>query len=557
MKNKILINLFLLLTLIISFQTWAAADTSQVKCQETLQIILRGHLGTVTPAFVDEKNDFLKQLAGLNYNEVIPWEPNKKDKALRKLIRKHGLNSLLSKNIPAFDHTQKVGASRVHINELHFSQYAASNHTGEYTVVGNAIAFKSGQLDPAKFPRIQVWRDVTGKIWTLDHRRLVSMVLAGMDREIDVEFVSFDFFKDDRFKFTNMGDGNSIVLSLTKEDKTSKAPIAIVITKPKSKGVFKKVENSTLERALESERDAPARKWEETRGENYLLALEKYSATLSEEFKLAAEGNVGELYSLFNKIAEVKYRAKEADSVLAKLIKKDKKLLEAKKSIKNLDEARELIGDGIGIRAFLNSNNEGLVDSRAVDIFVDRLASKIEQGSIQVTEILNYRAINNETQAYLTDQHIQKLIEADLRASQRAKKQGKPHTMMIVKNGVGAYKEMGYTSFHFNFGVTQEILGEVQVRGRLIHQVTEAMHLFYDLKSGKPLSPETLEKPILASAVKAFLELNEKDKSTYYNYLQKAVVQARKAELGLDSPKVLLPSMFPKELEIEKLKMEL
>lgn len=557
MKNKILINLLILLTLTLSFQTWAAPDTTQVKCQETLQIILRGHLGTVTPAFVEEKNDFLKQLAGLNYNEVIPWEPNKKDKALRRLIRKHGVTSLLSKNIPAFDHTQKVGPARVHINELHFSQYAASNHTGEYTVVGNAIAFKSGQLDPTKFPRIQVWRDVTGKIWTLDHRRLVSMVLAGMDREIDVEFVSFDFFKDDRFKFTNMGDGNSIVLSLTKEDKTSKAPIAIVITKPKAKGVFKKVENSTLERALQSERDGPSRKWEDARGENYLLSLEKYSATLSEEYKLAAEGNEGEVHSLFNRIAEVKSRAKEADSVLAKLIKKDKKLFEAKKSIKDLDEARGLIGDGIGIRAFLNSNNDGLVDSRAVDVFVDRLATKIEQGSIQVTEILNYRATNNETQAYLTDQHIQKLINADLIASQRAKKLGKPHTMMIAKNGPGAYKEMGYTSFHFNFGATEDIIGEVQVRGRLIHQVTETMHLFYDLKTGKPLRPEILEKPILAAAVKAFLELSEKDKSSYYNYLQKAVIQARKSELGVETSKVLLPSNFPKELDIEKLKLEL
>lgn len=148
-----------------------------------------------------------------------------------------------------------------------------------------------------------------------------------MDREIDVEFVNFNLFKDDQFKFTNMGDGNSIVLSLTKEDKTSKAPIAIVITKPKASGNFKKAGNSTLEQALDSTRDSPSLKWEKARGENYLLNLEKFSSTLSEEYKLATEGNKTEVHSLFDKIADVNSRAKEADSVLAKLIKKIKNYL--------------------------------------------------------------------------------------------------------------------------------------------------------------------------------------------------------------------------------------
>lgn len=68
------------------------------------------------------------------------------------------------------------------------------------------------------------------------------------------------------------------------------------------------------------------------------------------------------------------------------------------------------------------------------------------------------------------------------------------------------------------------------------------MHIFYDLKSKKPLHPEILEKPSIASAVKAFSNLSEKDKDVYYNYLQKNVVQARKEELGIESSKVVLPS---------------
>lgn len=547
MNSRIKLSFFAII-LTLTFNVFGA---SAFDCPTMVENIMRGHLKKASTQFLHEKNDFAKELQGLNFVEVIPWEPNQKDKALRKLIRKHGLTSLLSKNIPEFDHTQKVGPAKVHINELHFSQYAASNHTGNYTVVGNAQAFKAGKLDPSKFPRLQVWRDTTGKIWTLDHRRLISMVMAGYDKELDVEFVPFDFFKEDRFKFTNMGDGNSIILSLTKEDGSSKAPIAVVVSKPK---VEIKKPIKKLQKISNPETDSATKKWELSRGEEYLLRLEKYSSTLSEEYELANKRVSDEAKSLFADVAEVKSRAKSADSVLAKLIKKDQVLFGKGKSITDLDVARSLIGDGVGLRAFFKSNTRGVIDQRAVQLFVNRLAKNIEDEKIKVTEILNYRPQGEDQLAYFTNEQIKIITDADLRLGLKKKAKGLEHKPIIIKNGPGAYLDMGYTSFHFNFADVDNVLGEVQVRGKLVHEMTETMHLFYDLKMGKPINSDLLTDPTIAKAVKQFSELTKEQKEEYYKYIQAVIVHFRKEEMGISSSLPSLPSGFQRELSLIELK---
>ncbi len=546
--NSTIKSSFIIFLITLSLNIFGA---SAFDCPTMVENIMRGHLKKATSQFVEEQNEFSKQLHGLNFVEVISWEPNQKDKALRKLIRKHGLTTLLSKNIPEFDHTQKIGPAKVHINQLHFSQYAASNHTGEYTVVGNAQAFKAGKLDPSKFPRLQVWRDTSGKIWTLDHRRLISMVMAGHDKELDVEFVPYEFFKEDRFKFTNMGDGNSIVLSLTKEDGSSKAPIAVVVSKPK---VEIKKPKSNAKVNIQKELDPITKNWELTRGEEYLLRLEKYSSTLSEEYELASVRTNDETKRLFNGVADVKSRAKSSDSILAKLIKKDQKMFIEGKSILSLDNARALIGDGIGLRAFLKANPNGVIDKKAIQVLVDRLVTYIEDGKIKVTEILNYRPQNENSISYLSDEQIKQIVEADLRLGLKQKAKGINHKPLVVKNGPGAYLDMGYTSFHFNFANSDEVLGEVQIRGRLIHEITETMHIFYDLKMGKPVNSDLLKNATIASAVKEFVNLTPAQKDFYYRYIQTLIIHVRKKELGIDTTLPKLPQNFPKELDLNLLK---
>lgn len=57
-------------------------------------------------------------------------------------------------------------------------QSSIKNETGEYTVLQNAEALKNGTLKPSDLPTMKVWKDESGKIWTLDHRRLGAYRLA-------------------------------------------------------------------------------------------------------------------------------------------------------------------------------------------------------------------------------------------------------------------------------------------------------------------------------------------------------------------------------------------
>ncbi|MDM0110637.1 RHS repeat-associated core domain-containing protein [Variovorax sp. J22R133] len=61
--------------------------------------------------------------------------------------------------------------------KIHFMQSNARNQTGDFTVLGNAENLSSGVLE-ADVLKIRVWKDLTGKIWTLDHRRLAAFKLA-------------------------------------------------------------------------------------------------------------------------------------------------------------------------------------------------------------------------------------------------------------------------------------------------------------------------------------------------------------------------------------------
>ncbi len=76
-----------------------------------------------------------------------------------------------------FEKTVAKGA--LNPNEIHFMQSSIKNATGEFTVLGNAQSLKSGALNP-ELLIINVWKDASGKIWTLGHRRLASFRLSGL-----------------------------------------------------------------------------------------------------------------------------------------------------------------------------------------------------------------------------------------------------------------------------------------------------------------------------------------------------------------------------------------
>ena len=96
---------------------------------------------------------------------------------------------------------------------IHFMQSSIRNKTGSYTVLENAEAIRKGNLKPEDLPLIRVWRDESGKVWTLDHRRLGAFKQAGIDR-IPVQWATPEEVSSQMWKMTTTNGGTSIRLKL-------------------------------------------------------------------------------------------------------------------------------------------------------------------------------------------------------------------------------------------------------------------------------------------------------------------------------------------------------
>jgi len=94
-------------------------------------------------------------------------------------------------------------------NEIHFMQSSIKNTTGNFTVLGNAEALANGSLNP-NILRMNVWKDASGKVWTLDHRRLGAFRLSGL-QEAPIQWANPT---GQMWKMTTTNGGTSIKLKL-------------------------------------------------------------------------------------------------------------------------------------------------------------------------------------------------------------------------------------------------------------------------------------------------------------------------------------------------------
>jgi len=97
--------------------------------------------------------------------------------------------------------------------DIHYMQSSIKNQTGAHTVLDNATALANGTLKAADLPAIKVWRDSTGKIWTLDHRRLAAFKIADLD-SVPVQWATTKEVADQMWKMTTRTEGKSIILKL-------------------------------------------------------------------------------------------------------------------------------------------------------------------------------------------------------------------------------------------------------------------------------------------------------------------------------------------------------
>jgi hypothetical protein len=201
---------------------------SLLQCFNIQKNLHTGNIPRSTPKVKEAINIRHKEVTGLDYAGIVPWDPQKRKAVQRFLIEKVNAD-FLAQQLPAFNKAQKLGPSRVAVSDIRWSQVSCRNMSQDkkYSVVSNAHAIKEGKLDIKILPTIRVWRDTQGRIWTLDHRRLAAIKLSGVIDEIPVEFVSEEIVKAQKFKFGTQNEGKSMFVYL--DEPGAKEDLAIVL----------------------------------------------------------------------------------------------------------------------------------------------------------------------------------------------------------------------------------------------------------------------------------------------------------------------------------------
>ncbi|MBK7844037.1 MAG: hypothetical protein IPJ71_10130 [Bdellovibrionales bacterium] len=110
------------------------------------------------------------------------------------------------------------------IEEIRFMQRAARwaslrdpktddiEENSSYDVVDNARKLQAGQLSPNELPKIVVFQDTQGRIWTTNHRILAAFLLSGVVEQVPVTWADADTARRNLNKFFPLEDGRSIDL---------------------------------------------------------------------------------------------------------------------------------------------------------------------------------------------------------------------------------------------------------------------------------------------------------------------------------------------------------
>lgn len=568
-------------------------------CRPLFESLSTGILGHKSKVFLNDVAALETQLVGLEYKGVIPWVPKESNDLTRKLIRHHGLEHLADP-IPTYDKTQKLGVKTVNIKDIRFSQVDCKNASdGGYTVINNAKAFKDGSLKPSDLPPLKVWQDVEGRIWSLDHRRLAAMRLSGTIQNAQVEFVAEEVVKADRFKFATKSEGQTIFVRL--DPKPGKPPMAIVImsdeyaAKGKHAGSFTRTNinatgpdviqglpilgdlnklvpaatpkyskvTTSLDGFLTAFAPEQRVKWLRARGNAHFDRLRQMSEDIASAYKELEVKEVGNLNTNYGRFGAFSGRGKSADSVMAKLLRKDfNAFMRGDEGITDLKQSLAAIGDGIGARLTFKAEKNGVVSPALIQNFVDQVVIDIKNGN-NVTEIMNYRAVGTNGLPYLSDVQIGQIIKADeeyRKGLELLKAQGKEVTIpkpILIKSGPTATFPDGYTAFHMNIQYKSGVQAEFQVRGPMMNEAAEIKHLFYDINAGKVLSEKYKASAAISGAARDYKALAEADRARVMKYVEEKLIYARKLETGTPAVAPRLPADLPQNLSFENLGPEI
>ena len=77
-----------------------------------------------------------------------------------------------------------------------------------------ANRLKNGTENIKNLPKIKVWQDKQGRVWSTNHRRLIAMVLAGI-QQVPIEWASKATVLKNAYEFTTNNEGRRITVWLT------------------------------------------------------------------------------------------------------------------------------------------------------------------------------------------------------------------------------------------------------------------------------------------------------------------------------------------------------
>ena len=89
------------------------------------------------------------------------------------------------------------------------------SHEQQYDIITTARQLQKRQLDVMALPTIHVWKDSENKIWTINHRRLATFILAGNMKVVPVVWADQKEVENNRFEYTTRTGGKSILALLT------------------------------------------------------------------------------------------------------------------------------------------------------------------------------------------------------------------------------------------------------------------------------------------------------------------------------------------------------
>ena len=152
---------------------------------------------------------FRQILKGLNYFKVI---------ILSDSFLHLDKQRLQTKPFPSFIPPSPTHSPKnIPIWKIHFMQNSiwVLFHNNKYDMITTAKLLKNHCLKISSLPKIHVWKDKNGHIWTLNHRRVAAAILAGNIKQLPVIWASRKEVKQNQSEYTTRHHGSVVIAYLT------------------------------------------------------------------------------------------------------------------------------------------------------------------------------------------------------------------------------------------------------------------------------------------------------------------------------------------------------